>query len=638
MKNINLNIRKRVIAFLMLLVCVSGLLGVSISYTNAEEGKNAEDAAETSEKNGIRDAAEIEKDITKLIEENSGETPSVSISVFDQTDDIYSVVYGNADIENNVAADENTVYEWGSVSKLLVWTSAMQLYEEGKLDLEKDIREYLPKDFFQYLSYDEPITMLNLMNHNAGFQSPYRDVETSELEQLMPLDEALKETEPAQIFAPGEVVAYSNWGAALAAYVIENVSGMNYADYVNQNIFKKLGMEHTAIKPDLSDNAWVAENRDKTHCYYYEDEKLNSMGECRAYIHIYPAGSATGTIGDLKTFAKAFLCDSKDSPLFSKPDTLDTLLSPTCFFADGKTPRFCHGFEVDYSGALLLGHGGNTTGFTALLEFDRSSKTGFVMMTNAQGSRVYRSKLPDIIYGENDYSSLREDNFTKLDFSGHYIMSGGEFEKGCFYIYSFLKDRLHVRVQNGEYTSNSGISSIEQISDDAAIFTLVNGEKKLYFIKTDKEGNITGLENTSTDFIKMSNFRFTIEIILMVTLILALTIMMVLLVAHCIKIRFFKEPDVKRYKLCEINLGVAESILASAIVLTFFFGVYNKILRVIFCIAAMAFLGLMLDLLILCHRRSIKGKVTKVLILEDVCCFFITAGFIYWKLYQFWGF
>ena len=586
------------------------------------------------------DGEAIKKELEALYEENKESTPSVSISVFGETEDICSVVYGNANVEDAVAADEDTIYEWGSVSKLLVWVSVMQLYEQGKLDMSEDITKYLPEDFLKYKSSEDPITMNNLINHDAGFLSPYKDVETSNLDELMPLDEALKKTEPAQVYEPGEVVAYSNWGTALAAYVVEQISGMDYAEYVKINILDRLGMEHTAVKPDLSDNPWVAERRDQTYGYYYEDEKLTSMGSCRAYIHIYPAGAVTGTIGDLKKFARAFLCNSEDSVLFEKPDTLELMLSPSLYYSGTSVPRFCHGFEADIygKGRLILGHGGNTTGFTALLQFDPESRTGLVMMTNVRAERTFRSRLPEIVYGKPDYSEISGGDFTQLDFTGHYIMSGGTFEKGCFSLYSFLTDRLHIREQNGEYTSNSGISSIKQLSDNVAVVTLVNGEEQLYFIKYDSDGKFEGLQNTSVDFIRISNFKFTLQMVLMLGMILALVIMMVLLVAHLLKIRRFKDPDIRKYKLCEINLGIAEAVLASAISLLFLFGVNNMILRAIFCIVATGFLALMIELLIMTHRRSKKDEISKVLILEDVCGFFILVGFIYWRLYQFWGF
>ena len=96
---------------------------------------------------------------------------SVGTCVFDETGIIFEGYYGYSDLEDEVLAEEETVYEWGSTSKLLVWVSVMQLKEQGKLDFETDIREYLPEGFLTKLQYeDETITMLNLMNHNAGFQ------------------------------------------------------------------------------------------------------------------------------------------------------------------------------------------------------------------------------------------------------------------------------------------------------------------------------------------------------------------------------------------------------------------------------------------------------------------------------------
>ncbi len=61
------------------------------------------------------------------------------------------------------------MFEWGSATKLLVWVSVMQLWEQGLLELEQDVRKYLPEDFLQNLSYDDPITMLHLMTPSPRF-------------------------------------------------------------------------------------------------------------------------------------------------------------------------------------------------------------------------------------------------------------------------------------------------------------------------------------------------------------------------------------------------------------------------------------------------------------------------------------
>lgn len=578
---------------------------------------------------------EIENTINELIARNKDKTPSVSVAVFDDSRDICTVVYGESDIENGIKADENTVYEWGSISKLLAWTSAMQLYEQGKLDLDEDIRTYLPDGFLNNLSYDEPITMLNLMNHNAGFQSPYKDMETEDLDSLMPLGEALGEIAPAQIYAPGEAVAYSNWGAALAGYVVECVSGMDYADYVQENIFARLGMEHTAIRPDMSDNEWAAAQRKKTHCYAQGDDGLEPMGECRRYIHIYPAGGACGTISDLATFAKAFL--QSDCPLFEKPDTLDTMLSASLYYSDRKTPRICHGFMPDDYGVTLLGHGGNTSGFSSILQLDIEYKTGFVMMTNKRGDSIYKSKLSKALYGAADLTELYSDNFEKYDLSGHYIISGGMFEKGCFGVLGHYFDRFHVAKRDGGYTGSNGAKSLTQISDDVVMIELITGVEYPYYIRADENGDFTGFENSTVDFIKISDAKYYSGLVILLLMLAGAAAMILLLVVHIIRLRKFKGSDVYKYKLREIFAGLAALAIAADIVLIFVFGLTSDAARAALCIL-LAALSVLLVILNIALWRSDSGRIKKaVLIIENLCSIFIVSGVVYWKMYQFWG-
>ena len=94
---------------------------------------------------------------------------SFEAAVFCGYDTLYTGCFGDIDRENNIPADEESVYDWGSSTKTLTWISVLQLYEQGKLDLNEDIRSYLPDGFIQHAKYDDPITMMNLMNHNAGW-------------------------------------------------------------------------------------------------------------------------------------------------------------------------------------------------------------------------------------------------------------------------------------------------------------------------------------------------------------------------------------------------------------------------------------------------------------------------------------
>ena len=149
---------------------------------------------------------------------------------------------------------ENTVFEWGSISKTFIWVSVMQLKEEGKIDLYADIRSYLPEGFLKNLHYDKPVTMLHLMNHTAGFEEQLLDLRYFENDEELPLSEVLSAYQPEQVFLPGEVSAYSNWGAALAAFVVERVSGQSYKEYVKEHILKPLNMNNTSMEPFQNDN------------------------------------------------------------------------------------------------------------------------------------------------------------------------------------------------------------------------------------------------------------------------------------------------------------------------------------------------------------------------------------------------
>ena len=201
----------------------------------------------------------VGEQIEEYVSKHSDTTAGMCVSVFNKTDILYSNYFGCIDLENNIAVDENSVFEWGSVTKLLVWTSVMQHYEQGKISLDEDIRMYLPDNYLKNLTYDKPVTMINLMNHNPRFQdTPYNMfLRLDLLDKLEPLEETLSKYQPQQIYEPGTVTSYSNWGAALAGYIVERIAEKPFYEYVNDNIFKPLGMETASVKPDYSDNEFV---------------------------------------------------------------------------------------------------------------------------------------------------------------------------------------------------------------------------------------------------------------------------------------------------------------------------------------------------------------------------------------------
>lgn len=295
---------------------------------------------------------------------------------------VLSKGYGLVDVERQIPVSTDTVMEWGSISKLAVWTSVMQLAEQGELDLNQDIRSYLPPNFLTKLKYDEPITMLNLMNHNAGFEEYMFDMAYQSPMDVQSLEAGLQLAQPAQIFRPGEVVAYSNYGNSLAAYIVELISGQSFHEYVQQHIFDILGMKDSIAYSVVEDRPELLEHKAKG--YFYEGDGSFTQGSWN-YMSMYPNGGNNGTAEDLAKFAMAFMpAAGEQSPLFEKPETLETMLTQSYSSTEGM-PGIAHGFW-EYPGTQrTLGHGGNTISFATNLQIVPEDRFAIVIMTNQSG-------------------------------------------------------------------------------------------------------------------------------------------------------------------------------------------------------------------------------------------------------------
>ena len=389
-------------------------------------------------------AQELGASLDAFLESKTDNHAAVAVLVFTAEDDLYTRYFGAVDAAGNVPLNEDHVLEWGSTTKLLVWISAMQLWEAGKLDLNEDIRTYLPDGFLKNLRFDKPVTMLNLMNHNAGFQETTFVLEVEDEEDIIPLGEYLATYQPLQVFEPGSVVAYSNWGAALAGYVVECIAGEAFSDYVQAHIFAPLEMKHSALAADLSDNAYVREKR-KEFVSYMPDGMLSEENN-KVFILPYPAGMCTSTLADFATFAKALL--TRDTRLLSA-EGFEKLYSPSLMYTGTDKARLYHGFLVDYEFASpIVGHDGNTMGGSSRLLLDLENNVGMVVLTNQLGGSVYRTSMAEIVFGTADLH---------IPVDGYYIPARHVFEgkmkmlynlfvgKG-FHITSEIADGLYVNV------------------------------------------------------------------------------------------------------------------------------------------------------------------------------------------------
>jgi CubicO group peptidase (beta-lactamase class C family) len=182
----------------------------------------------------------------------TGDIPGAVVTVVKDGQILTTRGFGYADRDKRTAVDPNkTLFRPGSISKLFTWTAVMQQVEAGKIDLDADVNTYL--DFKIPARNGKPITTRQLMTHTAGFE----EVAKSLIFYGQPepvLGDYLKKHLPHRIFDAGTTPAYSNYATALAAYIVERVSGETFNDYLDRHVMGPLKMANTTFRQPLPAN------------------------------------------------------------------------------------------------------------------------------------------------------------------------------------------------------------------------------------------------------------------------------------------------------------------------------------------------------------------------------------------------
>ena len=287
--------------------------------------------------------------------------------------------YGVADVATQrPISPETTLFRAGSVSKLFTWTAVMQLVEAGKLDLDKDINSYL--DFQIPPAFGQPITLRNLLTHTAGFEEIVENLIEYDPARLRPLGMVVKANIPARIFPPGKVVAYSNYGAVLAGYIVERASGEAYADYVAHHIFQPLGMAQSSFVQPLPE----ALQAQFSSAYRSSDdppEQFELIGQS-------PAGALSTNAADMARFMIAHLAEGAG---ILQPETARLMHAHQRDEAAGVNGLALGFYEESRNGQRIIGHGGDTQFFHTDLHLLPEAGIGLYVAFNSRGkdSAVY---------------------------------------------------------------------------------------------------------------------------------------------------------------------------------------------------------------------------------------------------------
>ncbi|MGH8186930.1 MAG: serine hydrolase domain-containing protein, partial [Steroidobacteraceae bacterium] len=298
--------------------------------------------------------------------------------------------YGYSDVAAKKPMDaQRTLVRPGSTSKVFTWTAVMQLYEQGKLDLDRDINAYL--DFRIDNPFDTPITLKHLMTHRGGFEEGLKSILMTDVARFMTLEQYLKTHQRPLIHRPGEVPAYSNYGTALAGYIVQRVSGEPFERYIERHIFEPLQMQRSTFRQPLPESLQA----DMSHGYVQASESPRAF----ELLTTGPAGSLSTTAADMASFMIAHLQEGRlgEASILQPPTArlMRSTLSPQV--AD--FGMIAYGFfERHQNGRHIVGHDGDTVVFHTDMYLLVDEGVGYFLSFNSRGAEDSNYETRDAIF------------------------------------------------------------------------------------------------------------------------------------------------------------------------------------------------------------------------------------------------
>ena len=279
--------------------------------------------------------------------------------------------FGYSDLKTQKPVDpELTLFRPGSVSKLFTWTAVMQLVQAGKLNLDADVNQYL--DFKIPPRDGKPITLRNLMTHTPGFAETAKYLIDFGEKKPAPLGKVLSRWVPERIYAPGSMPAYSNYGASVAGYIVERVSGEPFDQYVQRHIFTPAGMTHSSFEQPLP--VALRPLLSKGYKPGSDDPQPYEV------IGMSPAGALASSGADMGRFMIAHLNHTLINPATAQ------LMYANANKPFPDLPAMALGFyHEDRNGLNIVGHGGDTVFFHSDLHLFLDKNVGLYVSMNSVG-------------------------------------------------------------------------------------------------------------------------------------------------------------------------------------------------------------------------------------------------------------
>ena len=284
--------------------------------------------------------------------------------------------YGYSDVAKRAPVDPKlTLFRPGSVSKLVTWTAVMQQVEQGKIDLDADVNQYL--DFKMPLRDGKPVTMRELMQHVAGFEEQAKGI-LSDDPKSPGFEALLKQWVPERVFVPGTTPAYSNYGASLAGYIVQRVSGESFVDYLDKHIFAPLDMKYSTFRQPLPANLEPLMSK----CYTQASEPPKGF----EIVGPAPAGALASPAEDMAHFMIAHLQNGEyHGNRILKAETAEMMHNSPLTILPPLNRMELGFFETNINGREVIAHLGDTQCFHTSLHLFLKEGVGFYVSFNSPG-------------------------------------------------------------------------------------------------------------------------------------------------------------------------------------------------------------------------------------------------------------
>jgi CubicO group peptidase (beta-lactamase class C family) len=327
--------------------------------------------------------------LTELIEAETARLniPSLSIALVDGRDIVWQRGFGVQNAAEGIPSSENTVYRVGSITKMVTATAVAQAAERGLVDLDAPITDYIPELVFEDpFDSKQAITLRHLLAHRAGIlrESPVGNYfDTS----FPGIEKSVRSIIGTELIHPvGSTTKYSNMGCPIAALALERVTGVPFAEYMQNNILDPIGMSSSAflhdedvVRANLADAFMVGFDGS------YFPAPVFDLGDLAA-------GNLYSTVGDLSRFIMMFFDGGMagDTRILSS-EMVAEMMTPQ-FPEDGGGLTYGIGFLLgDLDGRRLVMHSGGIYGFTAVFAALPDDELAVVMLVDvdfAYGPRI----------------------------------------------------------------------------------------------------------------------------------------------------------------------------------------------------------------------------------------------------------